>query len=145
MYTSILLHHSGVLRVRDGTYEYEGGDMFPRECLDPDLMGYLEIEEELKKQGHGEIKKMAYFILEEGIIYEGENNPIVDNAYSQNIKVVDDNHSVNSGLQNDPSEGDDVNVDSGDSTDEDYNVQYDIQAIDDEYDDEAFEDYITRL
>ncbi|KAF2292047.1 hypothetical protein GH714_000344 [Hevea brasiliensis] len=166
----------------DGTYEHEGGDMFPweyldpdlmgyLEYLDPDLMGYLEIEEELKKLGYGEIRKMAYLMPDEdgdihiyveakkGIISEGENNPIVDNANvnltpksklndedacSQNIEVVGENHSVNLGLQNDPSKEDDVNEDSGDSTDEDYEAFLTrLQAIDDEYDDEAFEDYIT--
>ncbi|KAJ9170150.1 hypothetical protein P3X46_018278 [Hevea brasiliensis] len=181
MYISILLHHSGVVRDGDGTYEHEGGDMFPweyldpdlmgyLEYLDPDLMGYLEIEEELKKLGYGEIRKMAYLMPDEdgdihiyveakkGIISEGENNPIVDNANvnltpksklndedacSQNIEVVGDNHSVNLGLQNDPSKEDDVNEDSGDSTDEDYEAFLTrLQAIDDEYDDKAFEDYI---
>ncbi|KAF2310342.1 hypothetical protein GH714_007904 [Hevea brasiliensis] len=60
-----------------------------------------------------------------------------------NIEVIDDNDSVKSILQKIASKQDDMNKDSGDSTYEDYNVEDDIQAVDNEYDDEAFEDDIT--
>lgn len=61
-YISILFHHGSVLMDGNGNFEYYGGEVYLWQNVDTNRISYLEIVDEMKKQGYGEISKMAYFI-----------------------------------------------------------------------------------
>ncbi|KAF2303367.1 hypothetical protein GH714_017427 [Hevea brasiliensis] len=79
-YVSLLIHHDGILVEGKHSFEYEGGEIFYWEDRDVNLISYLDIEDELKKLGYGDITKMAYFIpgmpKKEGIRYVKKYNDV---------------------------------------------------------------------
>ncbi|KAF2308175.1 hypothetical protein GH714_036348 [Hevea brasiliensis] len=62
VYVSLLIHHGKVLLDGNDSFEHMGGEIFYWEDRDVDLMSYIDIDNELKKLGYGEITKMAYLI-----------------------------------------------------------------------------------
>ncbi|KAF2290265.1 hypothetical protein GH714_006696 [Hevea brasiliensis] len=62
VHLTLVLHHGGVLKERDGSFVYEGGDISHLDNVDLDKIGYFNIGNALKKLGYGDIKKLVYFI-----------------------------------------------------------------------------------
>ncbi|KAF2308335.1 hypothetical protein GH714_040046 [Hevea brasiliensis] len=62
VYVSLLIHHGEVLLDGNDSFEHVGGEIFYWENHNVDLMSYINIDNESKKLGYGEITKLAYLI-----------------------------------------------------------------------------------
>ncbi|KAF2308231.1 hypothetical protein GH714_037775 [Hevea brasiliensis] len=164
VYVSLLIHHGGTLRDGDGSFKYEGGELHYWEYIDVDMISYLDIEEELRKLGYGDIH--LYVEALEGQDSKGENQLGIDigaiqgtpqsklnenDAISLNYEMFDSNDIVLGDNENNVEKGTSVDpaekclmVD--DDKSEDLNYDPDANRMltgDDELENEVFDDYVT--